>query len=75
MSDFDKMDLMITKYEEDNMSDFDKIELMITNLITTLKELAEQVRADIPEEQGSKHLWTAVEDAEILLSEIEEEGE
>jgi len=57
------------------MNDFDKTELMVTNLITTLKELAEQVRADIPEEQGSKHLWTAVEDAETLLGEIEEEGE
>ena len=53
------------------MNDYDKTELMVTNLITTLKELAEQVRADIPEEQGSKHLWTAVEDAEILLNEIE----
>jgi hypothetical protein len=54
------------------MNDYDKTEAMVTNLIATLKELTQQVREDIPEEQGSKHLWTAVEDAEILLAEIEE---
>jgi hypothetical protein len=36
-----------------------------------LKELTVQVREDIPEEQGSVHLWTAVEDAEFLLGFIE----
>jgi hypothetical protein len=36
-------------------------------LRVVLNALVKQVREDIPEEQGSKHLWTAVEDAEFYL--------
>lgn len=39
----------------------------ISDLKDTLRYLAQQVREDIPEEQGSKHLWEAVEDAEHML--------
>jgi hypothetical protein len=41
--------------------------------MTCLRDLIENVREDIPEEQGSKHLWEAVEDGEILLAHIEGE--
>ena len=44
---------------------------LINDLMVCLKELTVQVREDIPEEQGSVHLWTAVEDAEFLLGFIE----
>lgn len=43
-------------------------------LINCLQDLVVNVREDIPTEQGSKHLWTAVEEAEMLLSEIDNHG-
>jgi uncharacterized protein (DUF2461 family) len=58
------------RYEEDNMSDDQK--KLVENLMNCLRELAEHVREDIPKEQGSDHLWEAVEDAEFLLAFIEE---
>ena len=45
---------------------------LVENLMTCLRDLAQNVREDIPEEQGSKHLWESVEDAEFLLAFIEE---
>jgi len=42
----------------------------IRDLIRSLREITEHIREDIPEEQGSKHLWEAVEDGEILLAHI-----
>ena len=38
----------------------------IVSLRKVLNNLAQQVREDIPQEQGSRHLWDAVEDAEQL---------
>ena len=40
---------------------------LINDLTHCLRELTIQVREDIPEEQGTDYLWTAVEDAEFLL--------
>jgi len=41
-------------------------------LLDLLRELVTQVREDIPEEQGSKHLWETVEEAEMLINEMED---
>jgi len=43
----------------------------ITQAVSCLKYLAAQMREDIPEEQGSRHLWDAVEDAEHFVTEWE----
>ena len=44
---------------------------LIDDLTHCLRELTIQVREDIPEEQGSAHLWTAVEDAEHCVKGLE----
>ena len=44
---------------------------LIDDLTHCLKELTIQVREDSPEEQGSAHLWTAVEDAEHCVKGLE----
>ena len=44
------------------------IELDKSRLMMVLSALVQQVREDIPEKQGSRHLWDAMEDAEHLLS-------
>lgn len=44
---------------------------LINNLTHCLRGLVIQVREDIPEEQGTDHLWNAVEDAEFLLGFID----
>jgi len=62
--------LALIKSHEETQSSDGQIKL-IDNLMACLKELTVQVREDIPEEQGSVHLWTAVEDAEFLLGFIE----
>ena len=36
-------------------------------LEAALEVLVQQLREDIPPEQGSRHLWEAVQDAEALL--------
>ena len=47
-------------------------EKVLSNLMSCLRDLAQHIREDIPEEQGSDHLWESVEDAEFLLAFIEE---
>ena len=59
---------LIKQHEELTVSDDQK--KLVDNLMTCLRELVEHVREDIPEEQGSSHLWESVEDAEILLAHI-----
>ena len=65
----DEVLALIKSHEETQSSDGQT--KLIDNLMACLKELTVQVREDIPEEQGSVHLWTAVEDAEFLLGFIE----
>ena len=67
----DEVLALIKSHEETQSSDGQT--KLIDNLMACLKELTVQVREDIPEEQGSKHLWEAVEDAEFLLAFIEED--
>jgi len=64
---------LIKQHEELTVSDDQK--KLVDNLMTCLRELVEHVREDIPEEQGSRHLWESVEDAEFLLAFIEEDEE
>ena len=45
----------------------DELEVEVKMLRGALAELARQVREDIPDEQGSRHPWDAVEDAEQLI--------
>ena len=62
--------LALIKSHEETQSSEGQTEL-INNLMVCLRELTIQVREDIPEEQGSAHLWTAVEDAEHCVEGLE----
>jgi hypothetical protein len=45
----------------------EKDTVSLGDMTNVMRYLVQQVREDIPEEQGSRHLWDAVEDAEHLL--------
>ena len=45
----------------------DKVIKQYNEVVTLLDSLASHVQEDIPREQGTKHLWEAVDDANQFL--------